>query len=812
MGSPAVFLGLAISIWTVLEGAGQGEVRAATGAAGGNLKNADGSWKYTNHLAGETSPYLLLHAHNPVEWYPWGAEALDRARREDIPIFLSVGYSTCHWCHVMERLVFSDEEIAALMNEWFVNIKVDREERPDIDQIYMNATYLISGHGGWPNSVFLTPDREPFFAGTYFPPEDSRGLPGFPRVLKAVHGAWNDRRKEVLEMAAQMVSAIRRLEEGERGLAAEFDPEVVNQALRRIMDLYDGRSGGFGGAPKFPPSIRLEFLLSAWEEKGDERVREIVSHTLDAMARGGIYDQVGGGFHRYSTDARWQIPHFEKMLYNQAQLARIYLRGYRITGAEPWRRVAEEIFEFVRREMTSEAGAFHSALDAETEEVEGKYYLWTAMEIEEALADEARLFFEVYELAPLPDEEGGVICMKGSLEDAAKGLGMDSAALGSKVEILMGRLLSVRSRRTYPLLDDKVLTAWNGMMIDAYSMGYGILQEPAYLGAAVSAAEFVLENLRMPDGSLKRVYRLGQARYDAYLQDYTHFSQGLFSLYRTTGEERWLKAGRGLVDQMIGRFWDEEEGGFFFAEGGADLIVRSKNARDSALPAANAVAVHCLLDLARWTDEDIYMEKARKTLFALGGMMRNRPSNFIHMIAAADKLVTEKVIEPDRAAMDGLPPVGVIGIPPVAVNPQENLVAARVDLSEERPAAGQNFKIAVHLDISPGWHINAHPASNEMLIPTSLTLNADLPLEIVDVVYPPSEPLYLAALGDTLEVYKDQVVLRADLRMKEEAVGGQKGELRLLVQYQACDEMRCLPPAELDRVIVVEVAAEGGRP
>ena len=812
MGSPAVFLGLAIGVWTLLEGSGPCELRAATGAAGGLLKNADGSWKYSNHLEGETSPYLLLHAHNPVEWYPWGAEALERARRKDMPIFLSVGYSTCYWCHVMERLVFSDEEIASLMNEWFVNIKVDREERPDIDQIYMNATYLISGHGGWPNSVFLTPDLEPFFAGTYFPPEDSHGLPGFPRVLKAVHSAWNDRRREVREMAAQVVSAIRRLEEGEQGLTTDIDPELANQALRRIMDLYDGLNGGFGGPPKFPPSIRLEFLLSAWEEKGDERVSEIVSRTLDAMAQGGIFDQVGGGFHRYATDARWQIPHFEKMLYNQAQLARVYLRGYRITGAEPWRRVAEEIFEFVRREMTSEAGAFHSALDAETEAVEGKYYLWTAKDIEEALEDKAGLFFEVYELAPMPDEEGGVICMKRSLEEAARGLGMDSADLGSEAEDLMGRLRSVRSRRTYPLLDDKVLTAWNGMMIDAYSMGYEILQEPAYLGAAVAAAEFVLENLRMPDGSLKRVHRLGQARYDAYLEDYACFSQGLFSLYRTTGEERWLKAGRGLVDQMIGRFWDGEGGGFFFAEGGKDLIVRSRNAKDSALPAANAVAVHCLLDLARWTGDEIYLEKARKTLLTFGGMMRNQPASFIHMIAAADKLISKKGGEPDAVTMGWLPPAGLVGPPSAAVIPPKNLVDARVDLSEEMPAAGQNFQVAVHLEISAGWHINAHPASDDMLIPTSLTLNADLPLEIVDVIYPSSEPLYLAALGDTLEVYKDQVVLRADLRMKEEAVSGQKGELRLLLRYQACDEMRCLPPAELDRVIVLEVASAGDGP
>ena len=809
MGSLAVFLGVVLIEWFWPDEIGRGQVQAAAAGAPGHLKNADGSWKYTNRLAGETSPYLLLHAHNPVEWYPWGAEALERARREDKPIFLSVGYSTCYWCHVMERLVFSDEKIAAMMNEWFVNIKVDREERPDLDQIYMNATYLVSGSGGWPNSVFLTPELKPFFAGTYFPPRDSHGLPGFPRVLKAAHNAWEDRRGEVMKTAARMVAAIRRLEEGGQILPTVPDTAVVNLALSQMKRYYDARNGGFGGAPKFPPCIRLEFLLSIWERNADERAGEIVSHTLEAMAQGGIYDQVGGGFHRYATDAGWKIPHFEKMLYNQAHLARLYLRGYQIYGDESWRRVAEEIFEFVRREMTSEAGAFHSALDAETEAVEGKYYLWTAKDIEEVLADKTRLFFEVYDLAPMPEEEGGVICMKRPLGEAAADLDMESDSLRKEVEVLRERLLMVRSKRTYPLLDDKVLTAWNGMMIDAYALGYEILQEPAYRAAAETAAEFVLEQLRMPDGGLRRVYRQGTAKYDAYLEDYAFLSQGLLSLYRTTGEERWLKAGRDVVDQMIRRFWDEEEGGFFFAEGGADLIVRSKNAKDSALPAANAVAVHCLLELARWTDKEVYMEKAQATLYSFGGVMRERPVSFIHMISAADKLITGGGSAPEPAVIVGLPPGAVNGLPSASVGPLEDPVQARVDLSLEKPAAGQNFQVAVHLDISPGWHINASPASDEMLIPTSLTMNADLPLEIVDIIYPSSEPVFFAALGDTLQVYQNQVVLRAELRMKQDAVSGQKGELRLLVQYQACDEVRCLPPADWDRIVKLEVAPAG---
>ena len=391
-------LGVGVSFW----------LTASSCGADDHASSADHHAFPANRLQHETSPYLLLHAHNPVDWYPWGPEAHARARAEDKPIFLSVGYSTCYWCHVMERKVFSDPEIAATMNEWYINIKVDREERPDLDQIYMTATNLVS-RGGWPNSLFLTPELKPFFAGTYFPPEDALGRPGFPRVLEGLHEYWVERRDEVERTAEELTAAIRRIQTEQQAPPADPDTALVNRAEAEILARYDATNGGFGGAPKFPPSMRLEFLLDAWEHEGDKRALEVVEHTLAVMANGGIYDHVGGGFHRYSTDALWHVPHFEKMLYNQAQLVRVYARAYALTGDERWRFVVEDILRYVDREMTSPEGAFYSALDAETETVEGKYYVWTKEEIRAVLGDEdGDVFFAVYDLAPMHECEGGV--------------------------------------------------------------------------------------------------------------------------------------------------------------------------------------------------------------------------------------------------------------------------------------------------------------------------------------------------------------------------------------------------------------------
>ena len=767
------------------------------GVAGGDaLKNADGSWKYSNHLVGETSPYLLLHAHNPVEWYPWGEEALARAKAEDKPIFLSVGYSTCYWCHVMERLVFADPEIAAQMNASFINIKVDREERPDIDRIYMLATQLTTRHGGWPNSVFLTPDQEPFFAGTYFPPEPLPGRPSFPQVLDFTRQRWQDQREQVLQIAGRLTSAIRDLESGRHTAAVPPDSLLVARVLSAIQVRYDAINGGFGGAPKFPPSLRLEMLMATAGRFADPQVQRIVLHSLERMAAGGIYDQIGGGFHRYATDAEWRVPHFEKMLYNQAHLARLYLCAYELTGDDRWRWVAEDIFRFVAREMTGPEGAFYSALDAETEAEEGKYYLWTAEDLENALGREAELFWSVYGLAPMPEGEGGVLYAKTSLVEAD---------IRAQIAPVRQRVLAARAERLYPLLDDKVLAAWNGMMIEAYARGFAVLGDPAYRRVAERAAGFALEHLRREDGGLWRVHRLGISRQEAYLDDYAFLVRGLTALYRATGEARWLQAARELSAEMVARFWDQEVGGFFFTEASNALIVRSKFAQDSAMPSGNAVAAHALLDLAELTarahgsaeasmlssaetSAEAYRSQAAQILSAFGGAMWAQPTASVHLTAAVERHLQTSL---SAAASED--------------SQADSLVSMRVELPAQQLVAEETFAVAVHLDIRPGWHINANPPSGDFLIPTSLTLNADWPLDFARVRYPAGRSQAFPALAETLSVYEEQVALWADLSLPKSSAGT-VGDVRFLVQYQACDETRCLPPAELSQSVQVAVA------
>ena len=778
-----------------------------TAAGGGNRSNA---------LAAESSPYLQLHAHNPVDWYPWGREALELARSQDKPIFLSVGYSTCYWCHVMEREVFSDPEIAALMNRWFVNIKVDREERPDLDQIYMLATQLVSGSGGWPNSVFMTPELKPFFAGTYFPPDDAHGRPGFPRVLETLNRFWIDRRADVEMQAEQLTQAIRRYEAASQAPPMAPDSVLVNRALAGIVGRYDARNGGFGGAPKFPPCIRLDFLLTAWERSSTRAARDsttlaVVEHTLAQMAHGGLFDQVGGGFHRYATDAEWRVPHFEKMLYNQAHLARLYLRAYQLTGESDWRWVAEEVLGYVQREMTGPDGGFYSALDAETEAVEGKYYLWSEDSINDALGADAELFLEVYGLAPMPDGEGDVLFMPRPLSEVAADLDMEPAALRARVDRSRERLLGERGHRVYPLLDDKVLAAWNGMMIGTFAYAFEVTGAEVYRRVAERAAGFVMSRMRTADGGLGRSYRNGVLKPEGYLEDYASMASALLSLYRATGEEAWLRDGRQLVDQLIARFKDRDGAGFFYTEHGTDLIVRIKNAQDSALPSANAVVVHVLLALGKLTGEQAYVQLAGQTLNAFGSMAHANPGAFTHMIAAARKFLERDQIATAAAAApapSSLPRMDLYGLGGGgAARVADPLVRSRVVLESGRLVPGSDFSAAVHLNISDGWHINANPASSEFLIPTSLTVNADLPIEVLGVDYPGARPHYLESQGDTLAVYEEEITLQARLHLKPETAEGANGQLRLLIQYQACDAVRCLPPAEITKVVMLEVGS-----
>ena len=760
---------------------------------------------HTNRLAGETSPYLLLHAHNPVDWYPWGEEAFAKARREDLPIFLSVGYSTCYWCHVMEREVFADPEIAALMNQWFVNVKVDREERPDIDRIYMSATQMMTRHGGWPNSVFLTPELEPFYAGTYFPPEDRYGRPGFPTLLDNLRHHWLNSRERVDATAGEVAAAIRG--HLSAGSAPPRDPDttLVLAAADAILDRYDGTHGGFGGAPKFPPAIDLEFLLHPWVAERRKNAISVVDHTLRAMADGGIYDQVGGGFHRYATDARWRVPHFEKMLYNQAQLARLYTRAFVLTGDQRWRLVADDIFRFLDREMTSPEGAFYSALDAETDAVEGKYYTWTEAGIRELLGPEQeRLFFEIYQLAPMPEGGEGVVFRRNDAGRNARERGWPEAELAARADPLRTSLRQARNEREYPLLDDKIIASWNGMMIAAYAEAAAAFNDPGYGLRAGKAARFVLERMRSKSGELKRVYRNESAKQRAFLEDYAFLAEGLLALHLATGEERWLVEARGICDEMIGRFRDPDSGGFFFSEGGADLIARSTIGTDSALPSSNAVAAISLLQLARATGDSSYRELAAGILRRIGGAAAVSPAAHTHLASAAADFLTG-----DRGApgspRHGLPARGDVD-PGAPLQPE--ILALETSPEELRLTPGGNAEFRLVLRLADGWHVNSNPASHDWLIPTSLIANSDLPVRLSAVGYPAGRPLFLEALGETLSVYDSGTALTGTVVAG--AAAGATGELRLLLQYQACDDSRCLPPAEISRTLPLIVEEGGG--
>ncbi len=596
---------------------------------------------HTNRLIHEKSPYLLQHAHNPVDWYPWGEEAFAKARTEDKPIFLSIGYSTCHWCHVMERESFEDEEIAALLNALYVPVKVDREERPDVDQIYMQAIQIMTGQGGWPLSAFLTPDRRPFWGGTYFPPDDRYGRPGFRRILIALADSWRNRRAEILDSAAKLTGYV---EEQSRLAQARaqvtLGPELVTQAVAQSSARFDSVHGGFGTAPKFPRPHAISFLLGAHARSADPHVLGMVETTLEHMARGGIYDHLGGGFHRYSTDDRWLVPHFEKMLYDQALIARAYLQAYQATGNEAYAGVARGIFTYVLRDLTAPGGGFYSAEDADSEGEEGKFYVWTGEEIRAVLGNGAGdLIAAVYGISAGGNFEHGrsIMHLPRPLAATAAEHGLTPSELEARLGPARAQLLAARNQRIRPHLDDKILTDWNGLMIGALALGARVLDEPAYLAAAERAARFIDSHLRRADGRLLRRYRDGEAAIPAYLDDYAFLSWGLLDLYAASFEPSYLERARELVREMLRLFKDEKDGGLFFAAGdGEDLLVRTKEIHDGALPSGNAVAALVLLRLGATTADPELSQEGRAIIETYAGVLATSPMAFPQLLFALD--------------------------------------------------------------------------------------------------------------------------------------------------------------------------------
>ncbi len=646
-----------------------------------------------NRLQHEDSPYLLQHADNPVDWYPWGDEAFQSARLRDVPVLLSVGYSACHWCHVMAHESFEDEATARIMNELFVNVKVDREERPDVDDIYMQAVQAIAGQGGWPMTVFLLPDGRPFYGGTYFPTMPRGGLPSFAQLMGAISDAYRNKRDLLEKQADNLHQALRRDvigigREDDSGLTAE----LLTEAARRMLDGMDRDEGGFGTAPKFPNPISLEFLLRHYARGKDKEALDLVCLTLRNMARGGIYDQVGGGFARYSVDARWLVPHFEKMLYDNAQLSRVYLYAWQITGDSFFRSIAEDIYDYILREMTAPEGGFYSATDADSEGEEGKFFVWTLEEVREALAplDEslpraleiAIVYFGLTESGNF--EGANILTVPEEPLDVAEALGLSSGELHDAIARIRTRLYDVRGERIPPALDDKILTSWNGLMLASLAEAARALARQDYLDAAKTAGAFLLENMVDERGRLYRTHKAGRSKLNAYLEDYANVIDGLLQLYQLTFEERWFIAARRLADLALDHFAAADGGFYDTSDDHEDLIVRPRNLQDNVTPSGNAMMAKQLLRLAAYTGDARYDDAARAVLKILTDAMRQYPQAFAESLNATDALVSgiiEVAVAGDRETEEARDIFALLNRP---FRPNMVTASARGDVDEHK--------------------------------------------------------------------------------------------------------------------------------
>jgi uncharacterized protein len=752
-----------------------------------------------NRLAKETSPYLLLHAHNPVDWYPWGPEAFAKAKAENKPIFLSIGYSSCYWCHVMERESFMSPEIAKVINANFVAIKVDREERPDVDQVYMTAVQTFSGSGGWPMSVFMTPDGRPFFGGTYFKPDDFNGL------LKAVVDAWKDQRPAIEKDADNLANAVRKVSAGPARLTrVALTRELARGGRIALADQFDPEFGGFGfdparpKRPKFPEPVNLLYLLDQHRRDSVRKAETgkspdslaMALKTLDAMARGGIRDHLAGGYHRYSTLRDWSVPHFEKMLYDNAQLAEALVLAYETTGDARWKAEADATFAFVARIMTAPDGLFFSSLDAESEGEEGKSYVWTRAEVEKVLGkgEDYALFAHAYALDGEPDLEDGryVLLMPKVIDDPA---------VEAKLVPLRAKLLAARDRRPSPSLDDKILTSWNAMMITAYVEAARVLKADRYRLAAEKAADSLLATMTGPDGRLLRTSRGGQAKLPAYLEDYAALTHALVRLHAATNNPRRLSQAKALADRMIADFADRKDGGFFYTAGDHEaLLARVKDPFDNAVPGANSMAIRALVGLGVASGEARYLDEAGRALGAFGPSLLDRPSGSPLMLLALEEYLDarppSKPDEPSNAPLPGAPGV----------------VTAKAALSKPGTVApGGEFEVELILTIKDNFHIYANPAGSENVIPTVVSLDPRSPATLVEIRYPAGESKVLAANGpEKVTVYEKKATASARIRLATDAKPGAT-TINLKVGYQACDDKACLAPATLEVPVTVEV-------
>ncbi|MFP4143899.1 MAG: thioredoxin domain-containing protein [Phycisphaeraceae bacterium] len=782
------------------------------------LRSADGSWKYTNRLIDETSPYLLQHAHNPVDWWPWGEAAFERARQLDRPLFVSIGYSTCYWCHVMERQVFENPRLAKLLNQACVAVKVDREERPDIDEVYMTATQMMTGRGGWPMSLFLTPPGaqneddpglKPFWAGTYVPPEPMHGVPGFGQLVEGLAEAWQHQRQGVLGQAERLAAAVVQHLRHEH-LGGPLRLEAAQKTANQLLSVYDQQHGGFGTAPKFPQPSNIDFLLAVQQQVDNPDLVHAIAYTLERMARGGIYDQVGGGFHRYSVDEKWLVPHFEKMLYDTAQLVETYA-GALEQRVQPARRrlherVIRESCDWVMREMTDASGAFYSALDAEVEAREGASYLWTRREVEQALEDRelARVavlmygldrgtnFRDPHDASAAP---ANVLYLPHPLPDLAERLGVSLPELEEVRRRINRQLLAVRDQRPRPARDEKVLTAWNGMMIAGLARAGRVLGEARYVDAAERAARAVIDHLGDGRDGLLRTMRAGEAKIPGFLEDYAFFVHGLIELHRARpGAGANLELARQYGQAAVDRFAAAQGGYYDTLEGAGELFLRVRTIHDGAVASGNSQMVHDLLDLFELTGERDWVERASKDLAGHGRALQEQGVAVVHLQHALLRL--------SRLAPDRIEPPAESAPKRAGRKAESRPVSAWVEPGEVDLSSGE-ASVQVHVQIKPPYHLNAFEPGEPDLVPTQLRLVGAEGLSL-RVAYPEGEARQYAFADQPLAVYEGEVVLDAHLLRRDTY---SSGPVKLVLRYQPCTDETCLAPEMLELPLTIRESA-----
>ena len=726
----------------------------------------DGSPRYINRLILEDSPYLNQHAHNPVDWYPWGEAAFAIAKAQDKPIFLSIGYSTCHWCHVMEEESFDNIDIAQQMNASFINIKVDREQRPEIDALYMMAVQLMTGRGGWPMSSFLNLDGKTFWGGTYLTPEQFTGL------LRGVNQAWRQSRDEVESQANEVAEAVNKLSET-KGQSERIGDDIIALAISQIMQGYDPLQGGFSPAPKFPNECDLLLLLDTIKRHGDQGLLEVVETTLDAMAQGGLYDQVGGGFHRYSTDNAWLVPHFEKMLYNQAHLARAYLQAYELTKNPFYARIAEQTLDYVLRDMTSPQGGFYSATDADSEGEEGTFFVWTPEQLKAALPEQdAALVIDLFGVTEQGNFEGNnILYLPENLNAFSERLVIEHQAFLTRLDVILATLRSERQQRVAPLRDDKIITAWNGMMITTLAWASDLLLMPKYLEAAERSADFIWQVNHSPGGELWRVHMNGSSSITAAQEDYAYFAEAMIALYDVTQKPVYLTRSQTLSNVMIKRFWDQGAGGFYMDKvSTVPTMARMKEVTDGAIPSGNSVALHVLTMLAKRTNTLDYDNKATAMLSTFADKISVSPASYSYLLQGLNKQRDGETGSRQYAAQGA-----------VSISRQWSIKQDHID-----------FSLLISMD--DGWHINASAPLDNDLIATQVELSDIIAWQLDKVIYPQALTKQLGFSQKKLALYEGDIEITGALSALAEQ---DTKPVFIELMLQACNKLVCLAPERL---------------